>query len=123
MATKDKASVKRIVVVTPGTTIIDTDDFEALTFAFEVGTTTAVTFQDGDTPTLTDAATVAADFLIGDTSGYAAAGAALVGYVGKKRYVRMQAITNPVANTSVFAMPEELRAIGTLSDVNKSERT
>lgn len=121
MASKELASIKRLITITPGTTIIDTQDFEALTFVLRVGNGTAVSFQDGDESDLSDAADVAATFIIGDTS-FTADGNAIIGYVGKKRYVRMQAITTPVANSTVFAIPEALRVIGTLQDVDKTTR-
>jgi len=121
MATKDLASVKRLVTVTSGTTIIDTCDFEALTYALQVQDTTAVTIEHGDESDLSDATTVPAQFIIGETA-FTAAGEALIGYVGKKRYVRVT-VANPVASTSIFAIPEQLRVIGELQDVDKTERT
>lgn len=121
MATKDLASVKRLITVTSGSTIIDTCDFEALTYLLQVQDTTAVTLEHGDESDLSDATTVDADFIIGETS-FTATGNAIIGYVGKKRYVRVT-VANAVASTSIFAVPEKLRVIGQLEDVDKTERT
>lgn len=121
MATKDLQSTKRVLVVTSGTTIINTDDFEALTFIFQTQDTTSIAFVHGDDSALSDGVAVPAQFIVGETA-FTAAGAAAVGYVGKKRYVKAT-ITNAVANTSVFAVEEALRAIGEMTDVDKTERT
>jgi hypothetical protein len=121
MATKDLQSTKRIVVVVSGTTIIPTDDFEALTFVLETQDTTAITFEHGDDAALSDAVAVPAQFIVGETT-FTASGAAAVGYVGKRRYVRAT-VANAVANTSIFAIEERLRKIGELTDVDKTERT
>jgi hypothetical protein len=80
--------------------IIDTKGYESITFVLESGAYTDGTYtpliQDGDNSGLSDAAAVADDFLIG-TEAAAAISAAhnrkLVGYVGKKRYVRLSVVS------------------------------
>lgn len=76
---------------------------ESLTFLFQYDTTSMVTITAGDQADLSDGVTVEAQWLTGDAlTGYTAAGAGRIGYVGPYRYVKIN-ITNPVANTSVFA--------------------
>ena len=77
--------------------IIDTENFEALEFVILTKTITdgdyAVLLQEGDNSALSDAATVAAAETLGspdfddDTDDDAVA---RVGYIGKKRYVRLK---------------------------------
>lgn len=76
---------------------------ESLTFLFSYDTTSVVVVTAGDAADLSDGAVVDAKWLTGDAlSGYAAAGVGRIGYVGPYRYVKIN-ITNPVANTSVYA--------------------
>ncbi len=86
--------------------IIDTQGFESLEFIVQAGIVTAgdVTplVEDGDDAALSDAAAVASDFRIGslvllDTSNTLTR----FGYVGKKRYVRLSAVTDNSANLTV----------------------
>lgn len=86
--------------------IIDTQAYESVEFIMQAGVVTAgdVTpaLQDGDNSGLSDAATVASDFVIGslvtlDTSNTTTR----YGYVGKKRYVRTNAVTANSANLTV----------------------
>lgn len=125
---KDRTSEKKIdVALTPqaissDTTtngeIIDTADYGALTFvlftdAVSAGDVQAL-IQDGDDSGLSDAAAVADDFLIGTEAGTnidAAHSIVKIGYVGKKRYVRLSAVTDNSANLTVgaIAIQEEAR--------------
>lgn len=118
MALRDMQSVLGISTVVSASTIIDTVDSEAWTIALTVKSGTTVTFEDGDDPTLSDAAAVTSQFLIGDTT-FTAAGEALIGYVGKKRYIRVT-VADPVAATSVYAINGQRRRDGLFTDVNKS---
>lgn len=82
--------------------IIDTEGFEGIEFVMLSGTLTDGTYtpliQDGDDSALSDAANVADDFL---TNTEASAAFALadddtvkrIGYVGKKRYVRLSIVS------------------------------
>ncbi len=80
--------------------IIDLQGFNACEFAIAVGeladvnATFAVTMDHGDVSTLSDAAAVASDMLLGTLAlasfTYALdGGSAKIGYVGDKRYVRL----------------------------------
>lgn len=80
--------------------IIDTSGFEALEFQINIGTlsdadaTFAVTMDDGDNSSLTDAAAVDSDFLLGTLAQASFTFAndnttKKIGYVGHKRYVRL----------------------------------
>lgn len=88
--------------------IIDTAGYEGLTFVIKAGAVTAgdVTplIQDGEDSGLSDAANVADDFLIG-TEAAAQIDAAnevfTIGYVGKKRYVRLSLVSANSANLVV----------------------
>lgn len=96
------------------TSIVDTQNFESLTLAFNigaiasVGATFTVLVQDGNDSGLSDAATVDAAFLIGSnlngSQQFVTADANTtkkIGYVGHKRYVR--ATITPASNgTSAF---------------------
>lgn len=117
MATIDMQSTMGVVTVVSGTTIIDTEGYEALTFALQHGNTTSIAFVHGDESDLSDGVAVPSDFIIGDTS-FTDTGAALVGYVGKRRYVRAT-LTNPVASTSVFALEGARRNDNTLPPAAK----
>ena len=78
--------------------IIDTAGYESIEFLVSTGTWTAGTItpklQDGDDSGLSDAADVASDFVVGSYVALGAAnGVTRVGYVGKKRYVRLSAVS------------------------------
>lgn len=76
---------------------------ESLTFVFSYDVTSVVVVTAGDAADLSDGVVVDPVWLTGDAlSGYAAAGVGRIGYVGQWRYVKIN-ITNPVANTSVYA--------------------
>ena len=84
--------------------IIDTAGFEALEFVVQSGAITdgdyVLSLQDGDIANLSDAAAVDDELVLGSGSAFAAADDDTVkrlGYIGKKRYVRL-AITS--TNTS-----------------------
>jgi hypothetical protein len=86
--------------------IIDTQGYESVEFIVQAGVVTAgdVTplLEDGDDSGLSDAAAVAADFRLGslvllDTTN----DITRFGYVGKKRYVRLSAVTATSANLTV----------------------
>jgi hypothetical protein len=88
--------------------IIDTAGYESLEFIMQAGVVTAgdVTplVEDGDNVALSDAAAVGADFRLGalvllDTTN----DITRFGYVGKKRYVRISAVTATSANLTVGA--------------------
>ena len=85
--------------------IIDTKGYNSLDFALVTGTITdgdyALTIEDGDDSGLSDAATVASDFIVGtlpafteDTDDDAVKHC---GYVGKKRYVRVSVVSTNVS--------------------------
>lgn len=83
--------------------IIDTQGYESLEFILQAGVITAgvvsPVLNDGDDSGLSDAAAVAAAFRLGaltvlDTSNTTVR----VGYVGKKRYVRLSALSATSAN-------------------------
>ena len=79
--------------------IIDTAGFEALEFYLISGTVTdgayAVSLQHGDDASLSDAAAVSADETLGNAD-FAAAdddAAKRIGYIGKRRYVRLSIVS------------------------------
>lgn len=91
--------------------IIDTQFFEALEFIMQVNARSAGTvtplIEDGDDSSLTDAAAVADDFLLGTEAGAAIAAAntsSRIGYVGKKRYVRLSFVSTGTANLYASAV-------------------
>ena len=86
--------------------IIDTQFYESLSFLVYTGVYTTgdltLILEDGEDAALSDAAAVNSDFIIGDLTAItlgAANQTARVGYVGKKRYVRLTIVP---ANTPVF---------------------
>lgn len=100
-------------------TIIDTQGFGGLTYLLNVGARTDGTYtpaiQHGDDPALSDAATPAADDLVGTTAAAAINTANTVkkiGYVGNKRYVRLNVVSTSVTTgatvgaTAVLGRPE-----------------
>ena len=83
--------------------IIDTAGYESCEFIIKSGTRTDGTFtpliQDGDDSGLSDAAAVSDTFLVGTEAAAAiTASNALgrIGYVGKKRYVRLSIVSTSV---------------------------
>lgn len=80
--------------------IIDTQFFEALEFIVFSGTITEGTFtiqlQEGDDPALADAVTVPAAFVLGSITfnNTLSNSVRRIGYVGKKRYVRLNIISS-----------------------------
>lgn len=106
---------KNIGAISSNTTtngnIIDTRYFEAVEFIIQSGTITDGTFtpqiQEGDQADLSDAATVSSDFIIGATSDatFVAADdnkAKRIGYVGKKRFVRLNLVSTGVSSGGTF---------------------
>lgn len=91
--------------------IIDTQFYESIEFvmqvnAYTLGTVTPL-IQDGDSSTLTDAAAVSDTFLLGTEAAAALTAAntsSRIGYVGKKRYVRLSAVTTASANLYFSAL-------------------
>lgn len=86
--------------------IIDTQGYESVEFIMKAGVVTAgdITpiLQDGDDSGLSDVATVASDFRLGSLVTLDATnGLTRVGYVGKKRYVRLSGLTANSANLTV----------------------
>ena len=85
--------------------IIDTAGYESLEFIMQAGVVTAgdvtLIMQDGDDSGLSDVATVASDFVLGSLVTLDATGITRVGYVGKKRYVRVSAVSDTSANLTV----------------------
>ncbi len=85
--------------------IIDTQGYNALTLILTMGARTDGTFtpnvQHGDDPALADAATVDATDLVG-TPALAVLNTAnsvkKIGYVGNKRYVRLQQVSTSVTS-------------------------
>ena len=95
--------------------IIDRLGFDALTFVVQTGTladadaTFAITMHEGDDASLSDASAVAATDLVGTLSAanftFAADGKCFkVGYIGRKRYVRLTVTpTNNAGNAPLSA--------------------
>ncbi|WP_018300119.1 hypothetical protein [Fangia hongkongensis] len=106
MANQDFASLIKAEELTLDTTIVDMQGANALTFVFNHANNSVVTVTDGDESNLSDGATVDAKWLIGDTT-FTAAGVGVIGYVGKKRYIKIN-MTNPVANTSTYGIKSSL---------------
>jgi len=106
MASKDFKTNAAVEPVVLDTTIIDTHDCEALTFAFSNAAASVVVITEGDDSALADGVEADTSWIIGDLT-FTADGTQLLGYVGKKRYVKIN-ITDPVANTSVFAIKSSL---------------
>ena len=101
---KDNVTYYKPSNVVSATTIIDTNEFESLTFILNVIDTTSLELTHGDDSGLSDGTTVGSDFLIGETA-YTATGVGKLGYVGKKRYVQIT-VTNPATDTTIFAIQD-----------------
>lgn len=94
--------------------IIDTQYFEALEFILQVNARTLGTItplvQDGEDSLLADATAVADQFLIPSVGAEANAAistantATRLGYVGKKRYVRLSLVSTLTANLYASAL-------------------
>jgi len=91
--------------------IIDRQGFGALEFLFRANTITdgsyAIVVQHGNDPSLSDAATVPADQLLGTTAdaGFVAADdnkTKRIGYLGIKRYVRANIVSTGVTSGGSF---------------------
>ncbi len=116
MASKDLATKIVPDITVASADIIDTQGAESLTYMLHTKATTNVAFQDGDDSGLSDAADVAAKFLIvNDSDGtltlndvlYTAAVTANIGYVGKKRYVKAT-VTNAATDTTILTIKGDL---------------
>lgn len=86
--------------------IIDTAGYESCTFVVQTGVVAAgdvsPLIEQGDDPGLSDAAAVTGDDLIGDVVALDAANTTTrIGTVGKKRYVRLSAVTANSADLTV----------------------
>ncbi|MCK5602294.1 hypothetical protein KAR91_10505 [Candidatus Pacearchaeota archaeon] len=91
--------------------IIDLSEYNSIEFILKVDAYTLgdvqVLIEDGEDASLADAAAVSDTFLSGtevSTNLSAANSVASIGYVGKKRYVRLSAVTDNSANLYVSAI-------------------
>ena len=95
--------------------IIDMQGYEALEFFIQSGTITTGVFtpllQHGDDSGLSDVATVPSDFVLGTIADATFTVAAAddnavkkIGYVGKKRYVRLSIVTTSTGNGAIGAI-------------------
>jgi len=89
--------------------IIDTQGFRGVEFILQSGTITdgayTVAMQEGDVSDLSDAATVATDEVLGSITFAATEDnvAKRVGYIGKKRYVRIRVVSTGTSSGGVFS--------------------
>jgi len=121
MAQKDlKNKVKTLVAfniqaissdTTTAGAIIDTLGYESVTFVIQSGTLTDGAYtpliQDGDNSGLSDVAAVSDDFLVGTEAAAAFVLAddnttKRIGYVGKKRYVRLNIVSASTSSGGTF---------------------
>ena len=110
--TKQLAGLTSQTIATDTTTageIIDTAGFTALEFFLLSGTVTdgayAVSLQHGDDSGLSDVTAVSAEETLGDAD-FALADddtAKRIGYIGKKRYVRLSVVSTATTSGGVFA--------------------
>jgi hypothetical protein len=104
-------------VVAPATVvgeIIDTQDYQGVAFVPRVDNKLAGTYlpliEDGELPALGDAAAVDDDFLVNTEAlcgaELAADGISWIGYIGKKRYVRLSLVcaSTPTGDVSADAI-------------------
>lgn len=99
-------------VTTTTGVIIDTDDYLGLEFVMLSGTITNGTFtvklEDGDDSGLSDAADVDSDFLLGALPDISGSGESnrirRVGYVGKKRYIRLSIVSTGTVDGIISAI-------------------
>ena len=100
----EQASAFDFAVISSDTTttgnIIDTTGFNSITFLLAASAYTdgayAMTLTEGDDSGLSDGATVESKFIIGDASTISVGAANTpkrLGYVGKKRYVRLNIVS------------------------------
>jgi hypothetical protein len=90
--------------------IIDTLGYQSLDFAVLSGTLTdgayTITLEDGDAANLSDASTVASTSLVGSLPAFADTEdntVKHVGYVGKKRYVRLSIVSTSTSSGGTFS--------------------
>lgn len=99
---------------TPGE-IIDTKGFESLSFLNRASNYTDGTYtpliEDGEDSGLSDAAAVTDTFLIGTEASAAlsASGVSKIGYIGKKRYVRLSYVST---STTTGATLDSVAVLG-----------
>jgi len=95
--------------------IIDMLDYQSVEFFIHTGTITTGVFtpllQEGDDSGLSDAANVSTDYLLGTYADATFTTAASddnavkrIGYVGKKRYVRLSIVTTSTGNGVISAI-------------------
>lgn len=90
--------------------IIDTQGFESATFSLVTGALTdgdyALTIEDGEDSGLSDGSAVNSDFLIGALPAFTDDGddnlSLDLGYVGKKRYVRVSIVSTNTSSGAVI---------------------
>jgi hypothetical protein len=96
--------------------IVDTRLGYSLTYLTHTKATTTLTFLEGDDSALSDSAAVSVDdLIIADSDGtkalnvvtYTDAVTACVGYVGKKRYVKMT-VANAATDTTIVTIKGDL---------------
>lgn len=111
MAIKDLATkINPDITYSSGDTL-DTAGYMSATFILETINTTSVAMEESDNGTdWTDVAAaniIKADGVAGAVAGndvtYTAAGTAVIGYTGKKRYAQAT-VTNPATNTAIVAL-------------------
>jgi hypothetical protein len=108
----EKNALNTQVINTDTTTngvIIDTLGYESVLFILKMGIVTAgnatILIQDGDDASLSDAANVDDKWLLGTEVTLDASNAlASIGYIGKKRYVRLSVITAGTADLTAGAI-------------------
>jgi hypothetical protein len=92
-------------------TIIDMQGYDSIDFSFlsgaSIGANLAVTMQDADDLAFTTAATVDSNFIIGTLPSYLIVDAEIntvksVGYVGKRRFVRINVVATAFASNTVI---------------------
>ncbi len=112
MAIKDQTTTLALDASVASTDIVDTQGYMSLTYCLNVINTTSLAFEHGDDSGLSDATDVAADdIIVGDGAGtvtgndvaYTATGTANVGYVGKKRYVKVT-VTNAATDATIVTI-------------------
>lgn len=91
--------------------IIDTAGFESLEFVLQSGTITdgtyAITLEDGEEANLSDAAAVDSELVLGsEEAAFVAAdddAVKRIGYIGKKRYVRLSILSASTTSGGEFS--------------------
>lgn len=93
---KDLKTKIKTVALTVGTTIVDRQGYESLTFSVNADDGTVVAVTHGDDSGLSDSAVVGSDFIIGKLTFATADGSPVtLGYNGNKRYVLITYSTPP----------------------------